>query len=168
MFRIATASRCKQRSAASAPLRGPTEQLEPWKDRGLAATTVNLTGEQKAIIQGLETADYTSLLNKFVGCCKTRFIFSEDVKKAQTFIEEHFKESGLEVSSMPFEAEFYGTKQYKGNGYNVLGVLKGEPSTKPEEYVVLGAHYDSVPMTGPAPGALALVVWVSLNDYRGV
>merc|ERR1719408_387439 len=40
---------------------------------------------------------------------------------------------------------------YKGKGVNVIGRLEG--TEKPHEYVVLGAHYDSVPYTGAAPGA---------------
>lgn len=118
------------------------EQLEDWKDHGLAA--VSKAKPQHEIA----TKDYESLLNAFVACSETRFVFSKDIEKAERFITEHMKESGLHVRSHEFVLKF---SDYRSNASNIVGELRG--SEKPEEFVVLGAHYDSIPESGPAPGA---------------
>lgn len=134
--------------------KSPTEQLEPWVDKGLGSKAMGFSAEKaKGTFDELgDKGHYERQLKDFVGCCKTRFLFSEEVKKAQSFIENHFEGSGLEVTTMPFDVEFSGQgTNFKGKGFNVLGELKGVE--KPNEYVVLAAHYDSVPMKGNAPGA---------------
>lgn len=118
------------------------EQLEEWKDHNLAA--LSKVHPQPSIA----VKDYESLLNSFVGVAETRFVFSKDIQKAERFIMDHMKESGLSVSSHDFVLKF---SDYRSNASNIVGELRG--STKPEEFVILGAHYDSIPERGPAPGA---------------
>lgn len=59
----------------------------------------------------------------------------EQYEKAAQFIEEHFRRSKLEVSQQPY-----------GDKYNVIGIKK----VKTNKRVIIGAHYDTVPVT---PGA---------------
>ncbi len=66
------------------------------------------------------------------------------VDAARDFIAGEFQSMGLVTSTPTFSVMGVGA-------FNVVGVLGG--STRPDEFLVVGAHYDSLPETGPAPGA---------------
>ena len=63
---------------------------------------------------------------------------------AQEWLAEYFESLGLEVEVMDFP---YGN----GSHDNVIGVLQG--TLYPDEYVVIGGHYDSTSWSGDCPGA---------------
>ena len=70
----------------------------------------------------------------------------ENLCKAADFIEESFVEAGYKVSRQGYEVSLYG---FKGRQcHNLEAEITG--SEKPNEIVVIGAHYDSLEGT---PGA---------------
>jgi len=70
----------------------------------------------------------------------------ENLCKASDFIEESFVETGYKVSRQGFEVSQYGLEGREC--YNLEVEIKG--SEKPDDIVVIGAHYDSLEGT---PGA---------------
>ena len=59
----------------------------------------------------------------------------EALDRARTYIEEQFRQTGLEVKSIPYK--------FKGEAfYNVEAMIKGSEPSRPG--IVIGAHYDSV------------------------
>jgi hypothetical protein len=124
------------------------EQLEDWKDHNMALRS-KVGPEHSPTIMGLlDKSKYQSLIQSFVQNEPTRYVFNRGNKRAQTFIINHMKASGLTVTTQEFSMNF-GSSQSKTE--NIIGELRG--SSKPEEFVVLGAHYDSIPSQGNAPGA---------------
>lgn len=105
--------------------------------RGELEPAVNeLSGETPAMIGGLP---YTF---------KTRSSDSgKPIDMAEQYVYERLKSYGLD--SVHYQ-DFPGEKGAPP-GRNIIGQING--STKPGEIVVLGAHLDSFPWTGAAPGA---------------
>lgn len=124
------------------------EQLEDWKDHNLACRSKAGPEHSPTIMGGLDKSKYQTLISNFVQNEPTRYVFNKGNKRAETFIVNHMKASGLTVTTQEFGLNF-GTSQSKAE--NIIGELRG--STKPDEFVVLGAHYDSIPSQGSAPGA---------------
>lgn len=75
----------------------------------------------------------------------TRDCFEPESVEAQNWIKEQFESYGLETSLQSFEV--WGTDVSD----NVIATIEGQ--TQPEEYVIIGAHYDSYSWSGEAPGA---------------
>lgn len=123
------------------------EQLEPWHDHSFAVRSKAAPEHNQAIMKELSAAEWESTLRSFVGSTSTRFVFSKENKDAQKFIINDFKKSGLPVKTQEFELTF---DPFHSNAVNIIAELKG--STHPEEFVVLAAHYDSIPERGDAPG----------------
>ena len=75
----------------------------------------------------------------------TRDAYSPISAFAQEWIEYKFLGWGLDVETMPF---------YMPQGAESDNVIATHTGTKyPDEYVVIGAHYDSISWEGDAPGA---------------
>ena len=70
---------------------------------------------------------------------------SSENNAAKTWIEDRFNALNLQVSTQSFVANGNLTN-------NIIGVQVG--STKPDEWYVVGAHMDSIPSSGNAPGAV--------------
>lgn len=75
----------------------------------------------------------------------TRDAYTLQSVSAQEWIEAQFAGWGLDVEVMSF------TMPYGPASDNVIATLTG--TTYPDEYVVLGGHYDSYSYSGDAPGA---------------
>jgi len=71
----------------------------------------------------------------------TRYSLSSTVLQARDYIVNRFTAMGLEVQLHFFR---------NGYGENVIATLPGEPGG---DVVLCGAHYDSIPSSGAAPGA---------------
>jgi hypothetical protein len=123
------------------------EQLEPWHDHSFAVRSKSAPEHNPAIMKELSAAQWESTLRSFVSSTPTRFVFSKGNSDAQKYIMNDFKKSGLSVTTQEFQLTF---EPYHSNAVNIVGELKG--STRPEEFVVLAAHYDSIPERGDAPG----------------
>ncbi len=83
---------------------------------------------------------------------QTRFALAPNRYEVATWIKDTFQRIGLsDVEIQPFE---WNTNYSARDQYNVVGMIPG--SLYPDEYIVLGAHYDSITDTNPmvhAPGA---------------
>ncbi|MFN2394741.1 MAG: M28 family peptidase [Bacteroidales bacterium] len=75
----------------------------------------------------------------------TRNAYTPESVEAQQWIEEQFLDWGLAVETMDF------TMPGGPASDNVIATLTG--TKYPDEYVVVGGHYDSVSSSGDAPGA---------------
>jgi len=124
------------------------EQLEAWKDHNLSLRSKSPPEHSPTIMAALDKSQYEHLIQSYVQNQESRYVYNRGNQKAQTFIINHMKASGLTVTKQEFTLS-YGMNQAKAE--NIIGELRG--SSKPEEFVVLGAHYDSIPSEGPAPGA---------------
>eukprot|EP00746_Dinoflagellata_sp_MGD_P000170 gnl/MRDRNA2_/MRDRNA2_100302_c0_seq1.p1 gnl/MRDRNA2_/MRDRNA2_100302_c0~~gnl/MRDRNA2_/MRDRNA2_100302_c0_seq1.p1 ORF type:complete len:399 (-),score=96.92 gnl/MRDRNA2_/MRDRNA2_100302_c0_seq1:108-1304(-) len=123
------------------------EQLEPWHDHSYAVRSKSAPEHNQAIMKELSAAEWESTLRSFVGSTPTRFVFGKGNNDAQKYIIDDFKKSGLSVTTQEFQLTF---EPFHSNAVNIIGELKG--STHPEQFVVLAAHYDSIPERGDAPG----------------
>jgi len=95
-------------------------------------------------------AEYDSQLSVDI---HTRSTCAEPVLSARDGIQQEFEEMGLETSLQDFNSYCFGGPCNEATGYNVIGIKEG--SVRPDEYYLVGAHYDS---TSPnfcnvAPGA---------------
>lgn len=83
---------------------------------------------------------------------QTRYALADNRYEVATWIKNTFQRIGLSnVEIQPFE---WNTNYNATDQYNVVGVIPG--SLYPDEYIVLGAHYDSITYRTPmtlAPGA---------------
>ena len=70
----------------------------------------------------------------------------ENLCKAANFIEESFTEAGYKVSRQGYEVSLHGIEGQEC--YNLEAEIAG--SERPDEIVIIGAHYDSLEGT---PGA---------------
>lgn len=75
----------------------------------------------------------------------TRDAYTPESIEAQQWIEEQFLSWGLEVEVMDF------TMPGGPASDNVIATLTG--TKYPDEYVIVGGHYDSISWSGDAPGA---------------
>ncbi len=75
----------------------------------------------------------------------TRDCFTEQAFEAQDWISAKFESYGLQAEQMDFE--MFGDEASD----NIIATLPG--TEFPDEYVVLGGHYDSRSWSGTAPGA---------------
>jgi len=123
------------------------EQLEPWHDHSLALRSKSGPEHNELAMKELSAAEWEATLRSFVGSTPSRFVFSTGNNAAQKYIEDDFKKSGLSVTTQEFQLVF---EPYQSKAVNIVGELKG--STHPDEFVVLAAHYDSIPEKGAAPG----------------
>ncbi len=75
----------------------------------------------------------------------TRNCHSPEAIEAQNWIKEQFENMGMDVELMDFSMSGGDASD------NVIATL---PGTKyPDEYIVIGGHYDSLTWSGPSPGA---------------
>lgn len=123
------------------------EQLEPWHDHSMALRSKSGPEHSDAILQKLTAAEWEATLKSFVANSPSRFVFNAGNNAAQQYIINDFKKSGLSVTTQQFQLVF---EPYRSNAVNIVGELKG--STHPDQFVVLAAHYDSIPERDAAPG----------------
>jgi len=124
------------------------EQLEDWKDHNMALRSKSGPEHSPAVMKELSKENWETTLKSFVNNENSRFVFNQGNNDAQKYIIADFKKSGLTVTQQTFMLSF---SPYEANAVNIIGELKG--STHPEEFVVLAAHYDSIPEKDSAPGA---------------
>lgn len=104
--------------------------LDDVRIDSMAFFVQQLTGEQAVYVNGQ------------AGTIFTRYTGTPGNELAFQFAKQKFTDFGLTVDSLAF-----GT----GNGKNLLGILTG--TQFPEQIVMLGAHYDNLPVSPVAPGA---------------
>jgi hypothetical protein len=73
----------------------------------------------------------------------SRYSFSTSIAAARDYIEDEFQAAGLEVRRQSWV--------YNGSSHeNLIATLRGD--LFPDQYIIVGGHYDSLPSTGAAPG----------------
>lgn len=81
-------------------------------------------------------------MEALLSSAESRHIRSSSIAKAEEFIRSRFNEASLQVEDQPFR--FHNT-----TCINVIATLQG----RSKDFIVVGAHYDSLPEVGKAPGA---------------
>jgi len=87
--------------------------------------------------------------------CFNRFSFGDEIIPARDWLVGQFQALGLETSLQPFP-NWNGIDRVTVTNHNVIAVLPG--TERPDEYYIVGAHYDSRASShgqslGTAPGA---------------
>jgi hypothetical protein len=105
-----------------------------------------------ALLSTLSIDKYSAYLMDLAPDDATRYTCSIANQTSRDKIQKHFTDLGLSSSVMPFKA-FCSTDCNRQPGDNVIGIKAG--ATRPQEYVLIGAHYDSIsPIAcNQAPGA---------------
>jgi len=110
------------------------------------------------VVKGVDGSAVNEIIKKLSGASpvvingkqstiNTRYTYGNDIKIAADYVDAYFKSYGLETIRQTFTVRSTQTQ-------NVIGVKKGK--TKPNEIVVVGAHYDSISEKSDtlAPGAI--------------
>ena len=95
------------------------------------------------LIQEVDTGQFMPSI-RHLSAYTTRLYSSPQAIEAQNWIKDQFEALGLTVELQDFPS-------WGGSSDNVIAVLPGKVT--PEEYVHVGAHYDSYSFSGTAPGA---------------
>lgn len=96
------------------------------------------------LIQEVDTGHFMPVI-RHLSSYTTRYCTSPEAFEAQDWLKEQLEGYGLNVTLQNFP--FWG-----GNSSdNVIATLPGKVT--PEEYVLVGSHYDSYSFSGAAPGA---------------
>lgn len=114
-------------------------------------------GEPKAavsdVLDALNVASYRSYLSMLAEDFTTRYSCSEEVLDARDAIVESFENMGYTVQTPGFDSQCEGDC-FNQDGFNVVAIKTG--AVRPNEYYLVGAHYDSINednYCGQAPGA---------------
>lgn len=80
---------------------------------------------------------------------KGRDTGSDEILKAASYLQDRFKEIGIE----PYEGLFLDSFEVGGeNAFNVVGMIPGSDGALKNEIVVIGAHYDHIGMIDAVAG----------------
>jgi len=123
----------------------------------LVCTCPVLAGEPKTSVTGvldrLSVSSYRSYMSMLSEGFTTRYSCSEEILDARDAIVDTFEGFGYNVQTPGFDSQCEGDC-YNQDGFNVVAIKTG--AVRPQEYYLIGAHYDSVNENnycGPAPGA---------------
>lgn len=137
---------CFVASADSLSLRSQSrgqEVIEPYNNHFLEAPALDLKSVK---IPEVSPNDWMNFEQSLVQSAYSRYIDSDSIKSSTDFLESQFRELGLDVSLDRFPTPGGDGKRVTSN---VIGRLTGSTS----ESVLMGAHYDDLPIEGEAPGA---------------
>jgi Iap family predicted aminopeptidase len=120
----------------------PVEQLVPYTDKGLAVPKASSVGT-------ISAADWEKELDTVLNSGPSRYIFSPDIGQ----VEENLKNDLHAETEQPVVEQSVDVSMIKagGKGANLISQIPG--SNGSDRYILVGAHYDSIPRSGPAPGA---------------
>ncbi|MDX2177498.1 MAG: M28 family peptidase [Candidatus Sumerlaeia bacterium] len=122
--------------------RVPVERSDRASRGGLPAS--GLTRAQiQTYVDEVDQTRYMAALTTIVGF-GSRYTFNAGNTNARNWLEDQYDALSIPVSLQSFS--YSSTTQY-----NVIGRIVG--STRPDEFLVVGAHYDSLPSGSTAPGA---------------
>lgn len=119
-----------------------SEKIEPYIDHHSSVVKTDLRDvKTRAITPFAWMKKEESLINS----ASSRFVGSRTIKDSSEFIESEFRALGLDVLIDSFPNPIAGA----ANAHNIIGRLIGSTS----ESILVGAHYDDLPINGVAPGA---------------
>lgn len=119
------------------------EAVQPYIDNNSAAPKAELGSLGVHLIT---PAKWDTFERDLLESATSRFSGSPSIDKAASFIESQFESLGLKVESDFFDSPASGENS---RTRNIIGRLQGST----DESILVGAHYDSLPTTGPSPGA---------------
>jgi len=119
----------------------PVEQLVPYADKGLAVPRASK-------VDGISAADWEKELDTVLASGPSRYIFSPGIDK----VEENLAKDLHAETDQPVVEQTVDVSMLKtdGKGMNLVSEI---PGASGDRYILVGAHYDSIPRSGPAPGA---------------
>lgn len=138
--------RLTRRQAARAKGWG-AEELEDYTDGGLAMASAFSDDRVSSIAASISSQAYGSELSSFVNNQNSRYIRKEGNARAAEYIKKKFQDLGYTVRHQDVDA----SEPIPAG--NILGIKRGKNR---KEFVVIGAHFDSVnwqDTEAEAPGA---------------
>jgi len=123
----------------------PVEQLEAWKDHNQADHSALSAEQIGSVDQSITEASWKKELESLLQVNPSRYVGDAHISKVEKYIADNLKgNKGITVQTDEFE-------KLNMDMQNIVGKL---PGTDPDaDGVLIGAHYDSIPAGGPAPGA---------------
>ncbi len=135
---------CRFHLSQFIPIRSGFQVVVPADGFAAPRGGTGITDPQvQALVDLVDDDRYYNTIAQLVSY-NSRNTFSASVDDARDWLATEMMNLGLTVTTPSFSV--FGT-----TAYNVVGVIEG--TTYPEEVLVIGGHYDSVPSSGAAPGA---------------
>jgi hypothetical protein len=122
---------------------GGSEDVKTYTNSNLAVPKVDLVGLG---LEAISSAKWDSYEKGLIDSSETRFSGDPSIEKAAQYIEMQFRNMGLSVESDYFDSPVSETNF---RTRNIIARLGGTT----DESILVGAHYDSLPIVGPSPGA---------------
>ena len=119
-----------------------SEQIEPYIDNYSAAPEPDLGS---VTIPKISPEAWMKNEVELVDSATSRYVGSATIKDAASFLEGEFRRLGLDILIDEFDCGLSPSGRCK----NIIGRRVGSVS----DSVLVGAHYDSLPTEGEAPGA---------------
>jgi Zn-dependent M28 family amino/carboxypeptidase len=114
-----------------------SENLRSYVSTGLAVPRQALVGQ---LTKAITSNDWNTTEVNIVNIAPSRHSTHVGISKSAELIRERLAQLGLQVSDDKYDTEY---------GPNIIGAKMGDIP----ESILIGAHYDSLPAHGPAPGA---------------
>lgn len=121
--------------------RQPAEQLVPYQNSSLASPVV-------APLVSVTADEWMESMNTVLSAGPSRNIFFDQIERVSENLEQDLTQELQESKPAMSEQEFFVAKH---PAWNLLAKVPG--TSKDGRFVLLGAHYDSLPAKGNAPGA---------------
>lgn len=118
----------------------PVEQLVAYQNRSLGLPMA-------AAVSKVTSAEWKAELDKVLAAGPSRFILAPQIAQVKDALKADLKAKTQSIEQEGFDVHYMGTTS---TAFNIVGRIQGEDANK---FVLVGAHYDSIPTTGPAPGA---------------
>lgn len=116
------------------------EQVEAYVNKGLAANGVR--------VPSVDVKSWKATLDTVLSAGPSRYVFDADMPKVmQSLSDKLGSVTEAQVREEAFDVNSLGRK---GSAYNLVSRVQGKD---PHTFIVVGAHYDTIPRSGPAPGA---------------
>lgn len=132
-------------SVLSLRVRDPnsSEQIKPYTNNHLAVQPQSL---RLLSVPNLTSSLWSSYETNLLSSASSRYVGSTTIQSSADYIESELRKLGIEVFMDEFPSPVVGEIKVSKN---IVGRLVGSVS----ESILVGAHYDSLPSQGVAPGA---------------
>ena len=123
-------------------LRYTPEAIKPYTDNHLAAP---IRTEKSLNIADITSNSWMMNEQNLIQSALSRYVASATISSSASFVEAEFRKLGLDIHIDEFPSVAGDSQMAR----NIIGRVIGSSS----ESILIGAHYDSLPSVGPAPGA---------------
>jgi len=121
-----------------------TDLAQKYTNNNLAAPKVDMKSMN---IDPISARLWDNFENDLIESSPSRYVGNPSIHNAAHYIEHQFRSFGLDVISDPFPTPVQNSPNKETR--NIIGRLVGSG----RESILVGAHYDSLPAQGKAPGA---------------